>query len=65
MVLNKLSHSPAVHELWANTFLQEPIEISERLLVVPLKELGRDREAVRLAEFVNLVGGKVLDEHFQ
>lgn len=52
-----IKHQPSVHRLYFGSFIQEPLELSENLYAIPLKELGFADEleycSVYLDQFFN------------
>lgn len=60
-VIQGLQRRPAVHALCYGAFLQESLSLSDELLVVPLKALGFDAQAIRVADYAREIVGAQVD----
>jgi hypothetical protein len=58
----ELQHRPAVHQLCAGAFLQEPVSLGEHTTAVPLVPLGCETEAKYAARYASEIVGAPVDE---
>jgi hypothetical protein len=60
-LLQTLQRRPAVHQLCSGAYIQEPIWLSEQLLLVPLQALGFAEHAQYTAQYAHGVVGASVD----
>jgi hypothetical protein len=58
-ILDRLRRRPALHVLYAGVYLQSPVLVSDEILIIPFRPLGKAVEGHYLADFVRLIGAEV------